>query len=196
MLEVVGLAVVLFASTNIDDVFVLLGFLADRRFRPGHVIIGQYVGIAALFAVSVVASLVSLVFAPEHVGFLGLLPILIGIKKLFDLWRHTDEKGAEYHGSGTGNVLAVGSATVANGGNNIGVYVPVFATHTALEIGIIAAVFVVLIAVWIGFAYWLVNHQTLGMPIRRYGHIVTPFVLIALGVLILHKAGSLRPLFG
>jgi cadmium resistance protein CadD (predicted permease) len=36
----------------------------------------------------------------------------------------------------------------------------------------------------------------LGAPIRRYGHRVVPFVLIALGVLVLYEAGSfglLRP---
>lgn len=42
-----GLGTGLFVSTNIDGVFVLLGFFADPRFKAKHVVIGQYFGIAA-----------------------------------------------------------------------------------------------------------------------------------------------------
>ena len=45
-------------------------------------------------------------------------------------------------------------------------------------------------ALWIAMAHWLVAHPTLGAPIRRYGHIVVPFVLIGLGFYILYDAGS------
>jgi cadmium resistance protein CadD (predicted permease) len=35
-----------------------------------------------------------------------------------------------------------------------------------------------------------VNHPRLGAPIRRYGHVVTPVVLIAIGLFVLYEAGS------
>jgi len=98
-----GLAVVVFASTNIDDIFVLLGFLADPRFRPRNVAIGQYIGIGALVAVSVAASLISLIFAPEYVGLLGILPVLIGVTKLFALPKvDGDEEGQRREARGGG----------------------------------------------------------------------------------------------
>ena len=43
----IGLAVVAFTSTNIDDAFVLVGFFADKSFRTHEVIIGQYTGMSA-----------------------------------------------------------------------------------------------------------------------------------------------------
>jgi cadmium resistance protein CadD (predicted permease) len=46
--------------------------------------------------------------------------------------------------------------------------------------------------VWLGVAHWLTHHRTIGAPIRRYGHRVVPFVLTALGVLILYEAGSIE----
>jgi cadmium resistance protein CadD (predicted permease) len=42
------LGVTLFAATDIDDLFVLVGFFADPKFRAGNVVIGQYLGIGAL----------------------------------------------------------------------------------------------------------------------------------------------------
>jgi cadmium resistance protein CadD (predicted permease) len=49
-------SVAAFASTNIDDIFVLLGFFSAPAFRTRHVVLGQYLGIGALVAVSLVCS--------------------------------------------------------------------------------------------------------------------------------------------
>lgn len=190
MISTLGLAFVLFATTNIDDIFVLIGFVADPRFQVRHVVVGQYLGIAALVAISVVASTISLVLASAYVGLLGFLPILIGLKKAFDLIRNGDDDEGTIKG-GLGNVAAVAAVTIANGGDNIGIYTPVFATSSGTEISLIVAVFAVMVAVWLAVSHWLVFHPALGKPIRRFGHVVVPFVLIGLGVSVLYEGGSL-----
>ena len=42
--------------------------------------------------------------------------------------------------------------------------------------------------VWCALGYLLVNNKLLGGAIRRYGHLVLPIVLIALGAYILSGA--------
>jgi cadmium resistance protein CadD (predicted permease) len=98
-----SLAIALFASTNVDDVFVLVGFFADPKFRARDIVIGQYTGITVLFGVSVVASLLSLVIPRAYLGLLGIAPILIGARKLLDLYRQREnsEETLELH-SNTG----------------------------------------------------------------------------------------------
>ncbi len=189
-----GLAVVLFVSTNIDDVFVLLGFFADPKFQARDVIIGQYAGIAALYGVSAVASLVSLLVPKAYIGLLGVFPIVIGANQLRHLLRGEEETEGELErhpdaGSG-GRVFSVAAVTIANGGDNIGIYTPFFAMRPGIEIAVIGVVFAVLTGVWCLAARWLVEHPLLGAPIRRYGHRIVPFVLIGLGVLILYEAGT------
>ena len=194
LISTLGVAVVVFASTNIDDLFVLMGFYAEPRFRSRDVVAGQYIGIAALFAASVIFSLVSLVIPEAYVGLLGLVPIVIGGRQLFDLrrGRESAEEGLQPIADGGGHVraLTVAAVTIANGGDNIGVYTPLFATRTGYELALIGVVFAVMTALWCAVGRWMVRHRTLGAPIRRYGHRIVPFVLIALGVLILHDAGS------
>lgn len=58
-LAAIRLGIVLFAVTNVDDIFVLLGFFSDRRFTTRQIVAGQYGGIGALTAVSVIGSLIS-----------------------------------------------------------------------------------------------------------------------------------------
>lgn len=195
MIALLGLAILLFASTNIDDVFVLLAFFADGRMRARSVVIGQYVGIAVLVAISIALSLLALAFSSEQIGLLGLLPILIGLKRLTDLVR-PGTPPEEPRGTARSATLAVAAVTIANGGDNIGVYAPVFATRGAAEIAGMIAVFAAMTALWLALGYGLLAHQQLGAPLRRYGQRLVPLVLIGLGLHILYDAGSLRLLAG
>lgn len=105
MLEIAitaGLAVALFVTTNIDDLFIVLAFLVDPRLRFRHVAAGQPLHALAVFGI----------------------------------------------------------------------------------------VFVLMTWLWLVGARWLVGHPSLGTPIRRHGRRIAPFVLIGIGVLILHEAGS------
>jgi cadmium resistance protein CadD (predicted permease) len=187
-----GLGVVAFVSTNVDDLLVLVGFLADPKVKVGEVIAGQYLGIGALYLISLAGSLVSLVLAPQYVGFLGLAPVLIGAKKLYDLIRGHVGNGHKRDSLGSAaRVSAVAIVTISNGGDNIGTYTPLFATHSMFEISIIGLVFILMTALWLLIAHWLVSHRRLGPPIRWYGYMLMPFVLIVLGITIMLKAGTL-----
>jgi cadmium resistance protein CadD (predicted permease) len=199
LFALLGLAIALFVSTNVDDVFMLVGFFSDPGFRARDIVIGQYAGIAALFGVSVAASLVSLVIPRAYIGLLGILPILIGAKKLLELYRRREktEQTLQSHSNPKpyGRPATVALVTFANGGDNIGIYAPSFAIRSPFQITVIALVFVGMTALWCFTAHSMVNHPKLGTPIRRYGHRVTPIVLIAFGVLILYQAGSFALLF-
>lgn len=193
LLGPVGVGVVLFISTDIDDLFVLLGFFALARFRARSIVIGQFLGIGALIVVSVIGSLISLVLPPAYVGLLGVLPMLIGFRRLFDLRRggSDEELQAQKAGSGSiGQIASVAAVTVANGGDNVGAYIPLFATWSASRIAVVVVVFIAMTALWLAIAHFLANHRKIGAPIRRYGHLAVPFVLIALGLVILCEAGS------
>ena len=189
-----GLAIALFASTNVDDLFVLLGFFSDPKLRRRDIVVGQYAGIATLFGLSIAASLLSLVIPRAYIGLLGIVPIVIGVKRLIELLRGTDrteeDLGVHRKGEGDGRTATVALVTIANGGDNIGIYTPSLAIRSGYEIAVIALVFVVMTALWCYFAHWMVNHPKFGAPIRLYGHRVAPIVLIGLGILIIYQADS------
>ena len=83
--------------------------------------------------------------------------------------------------------ISVALVTIANGGDNLGVYIPLFSRDLPW-FPIYAGVFAVMTGIWCAAGYWLVNHPVLGARIRQYGHRVFPWVLIALGLLILSDA--------
>jgi cadmium resistance protein CadD (predicted permease) len=186
------IAVPLFAVTNIDDIFVLLGFFSDPRFRISEVLIGQYLGVLGIVAISIAAAVVAMAIPPRFVGLLGLAPIAMGIRKLYGLWNQVEDEDAISCSTGfdLANMVSVAAVTIVNGGDNIGVYTPVFAVHSVTEVGAMVAVFLVMTLAWCAVAFAMVRHPTVGAPLRRYGVRLLPLVLIAIGAIVLYQANT------
>ena len=191
MLETILLAIAAFASTNIDDAFVLLAFFGDPRFKGRDVIIGQYAGMAALTIAAIVFALLAYAIPDRYIGWTGVLPILIGAMRLWQGWRAKNDHGAAEVALGPlGGISAVAGVTIANGGDNIAVYVPLFAKASMSATMAICAVFMAMVAVWCLAALYLIRHRTFGAVVHKWGRRVTPFALIALGVYILLRNGT------
>lgn len=178
-----AVAVLLFLATNVDDIFLLLALFANPSFRPAQIVLGQVLGMAVLLALSLAGSLAAVAVAPRFVALLGLLPLCLGILQLV----RTREPEADRESSSPQAVLSVLFITVANGGDNLGVYIPLFASASRAELAVYMSVMLALALVWCWLAHRLITNPRLGGPIRRYLAPATPFVLIALGLYILLK---------
>ncbi|MGF6652198.1 cadmium resistance protein CadD (predicted permease) [Paraburkholderia youngii] len=71
-----------FVATNIDDLALLIGWFSDRSFRAQHIAIGQFLGITALAAASIVIGLLGILLPKPIMGLLGILRIGIGAYRL------------------------------------------------------------------------------------------------------------------
>lgn len=190
LIALIGLAAAAFAATNLDDIFLLMAFFAGGVYSARQVVAGQVVGIGALVALSLAGALAALVIPAQVVALMGLLPILIGARQLWGLRGAAAEETeiqavAQGGRSGMLRFLAVSGVTIANGGDNIGVYIPLFASHSAPAIGVMVMTFAVMTGVWCALGFYLVHHSVLSGRIQRHGHQVLPLVLIGLGVYIL-----------
>ena len=200
-----------FAATNVDDLFLLMFYFSQANNDPQReraIIFGQYLGFAVLVFVSVLGYLGTLLIPPAYVGWLGLLPILLGLRELYEL-RNKDAESdqhasEEVPGTSVARVhrfprlkwlnpqaASVAAVTMANGSDNIAVYTPLFASGGIAEMVVIVAVFVLLVRVWCFVADWLAENPLTAGPLRRYGRRLMPFVLIAIGVTILIESEAL-----
>ncbi|MFG2991774.1 cadmium resistance transporter [Streptomyces sp. NPDC048257] len=196
-LGIIGQAAGLFAVTNIDDILILALFFSQGAGHPGstrRIVLGQYLGFTAILAVAVAAAF-GATFLPESATpYLGLLPLALGLKAAWQTWKDLREGGAdEEHAlpkEGGPSPLEVAAVTFANGGDNIGVYVPVFATAGIGGMSVYAAVFLVLVAVWCFAGRYFATRPVIAKALARWGHILLPVVLIAIGLLILIEGGA------
>ncbi|KAF5962737.1 hypothetical protein FBULB1_13871 [Fusarium bulbicola] len=173
--QAIGTACATFAVTNVDDIFVLVAFFAEattsRSLTPVKIAIGQYVGFTVIVAVSMIGYGASLLIPAEPIGFLGLLPILLGIWRILSYVFNKDEEEEEAldqeltTADGFKAVFKVASITVMNGADNISTYIPLFAEAKAGELAI----------------YIVVYYIMLGKYARR----MVPFLYVGLGIFII-----------
>lgn len=192
-MELILTSIIAFASTNVDDIFILMLFFANREYSGKQIVAGQYLGILALIAISMIGSLIGLVVDHKYIGLLGLFPIYFGLRglvRLFKNERERKEEDAMLNTKTSSKVLSVAAVTFANGGDNIGIYVPLFATLMPFEKVVMVCVFLVMVAVWCVAASYLCKHPAIAKALNKYGHIVTPLVLVLLGVYILLESGT------
>ncbi|WP_434686798.1 cadmium resistance transporter [Pseudanabaena minima] len=205
----VAIAVTAFTATNIDDILILTIFFAqvDHKFRPRHILIGQYLGFGIILLASLPGYFGGLVIDHKWLGLLGLLPITIGLKKLIS---NQDNAEINVQTCASANQKSLNKApiispqtyhvavvTFANGGDNIGIYIPLFANSNSVSLPIIVITFLLMIAVWCYAAYLISSHPLVTKIITRYSHILVPLVLIALGLYIMYESKTylLIPLF-
>ena len=182
-----------FVVTNVDD-FVLLTVLFATVGRGGptgrQIVTGQYLGIGILVVVS---SLVALGLSPVPVrwtGLLGLVPIGLGVRGLLRLRRPSDD--GRQPGSGAGAVAGTGGVmalTLANGADNLSVYIPLFRQAGAARTATYIVTFAVLVGVWCLVARSLADRRLLVAGIDRVGHWLVPLLYIAIGIRVVVVSG-------
>jgi cadmium resistance transport/sequestration family protein len=192
-----------FIATNADDILILMLFFSQTNssFRRQHIVVGQYLGFIALVIASLPGFFGGLIIPPAWIGLLGLVPIAIGISNLVNNQEDKPEIQTVSDSKTTAKSLLIAIApqtykvaavTFANGGDNIGIYVPLFANSNLAELAIICLTFLVLIGVWCYIAYRLTRHKAIAQILTKYGERIVPFVLIGLGIFILLESGTFK----
>jgi cadmium resistance transport/sequestration family protein len=187
-------SIVAFVSTNIDDIFLLTLFYANTKFKEREIVAGQYLGIISLITISLIGALAGLLIDPAFVGLLGLVPLFLGAKGIWELMQNKDENYQIVNNENTqtnnNNILTVAGVTFSNGGDNIGIYIPLFATLTWANKFVMVTVFLAMTLLWCLAAKYFAKHPYMAKTVERYGHLITPFVLVLLGLYILYESQS------
>lgn len=194
IIAVVLTAAVLFAATNIDDIVVLtvlsISSRATGQPRPWHIWAGQYAGLAVLVGVSLAAA-AGLALVPLHsLWLLGLVPLGLGLYKLAAAIR-AHRSGQQAPPAAVTGLAGVTGLTIANGGDNLSAYIPVFRTSTAAEIAVIVAVFLVGVALYCLVSIRFAGHRAVIQAVQRWGEWAVPVVFILIGFFIFYKTGAL-----
>jgi cadmium resistance protein CadD (predicted permease) len=198
-------------ATTFDDNIYLTAFFGkvNRYFRPKHVVLGEYLGFTALVIASLPGFFGGLILPTTWIGLLGCLPIAIGMRNLMSQEetvqavslkfspnqppRRNPSLWATLRDPQTYRVSAV---TIANGGNNIGIYIPLFASSNLPSLGVIVLVCYLTVGLWCLLSFLMTRNPLMAPLLSRYGQKIFPLILIWLGFSILMKSESYRLLPG
>ena len=186
-----------FMATNVDDI-VLLTLLFSRlphRGRALPLMVGQVLGFSLLVLISLLGVLGRQAIPQGGLPLLGLLPISLGILRWhqgrgMDATPLQAADGVQACPGLTGagplaEGLAMAGLTLANGSDNVGVYLPLFARADRSAVTVTLVTFAAALALWLALAWALTRTPAVAPLLQRHGSALVPAVLIGLGLLVL-----------
>ncbi|MDS9070346.1 CadD family cadmium resistance transporter [Streptococcus pneumoniae] len=195
-------AIGVYISTSIDYLIILIILIIlfaqlSQNKQKWHIYAGQYLGTGLLVGASLVAAYV-VNFVPEEwmVGLLGLIPIYLGIRFaiLGEDAEEEEEEIIERLEQSKANQLfwTVTLLTIASGGDNLGIYIPYFASLDWSQTLVALLVFVIGIIIFCEISRVLSSIPLIFETIEKYERIIVPLVFILLGLYIMYENGTIE----
>jgi len=209
LIETIKIGLAAAVATTFDDNIYLTGFFSEvnRTFRPKHVVVGELIGFTALISISLVGFLIGLAISSDWIGLLGILPILIGLNNLRLLIVNKKDdsakdkstnlkQNARFHGFDSRErslwdviqdrqAYKVSAVTISNRGNNLGIYIPLFASSSLKSLAVIIPICYLIVCTWLFMSYHLTRTPGIALVLSRYASKLFPFVLMWLGLRII-----------
>ena len=192
-------AIGVYISTSIDYLIILIILFAQlsQNKQKWHIYAGQYLGTGLLVGVSLVAAYV-VNFVPEAwmVGLLGLIPIYLGIRFAIVGEGEEEEKEEiiERLEQSKANQLfwTVTLLTISSGGDNLGIYIPYFASLDWAQTLVALLVFAIGVLIFCELSRVLSSIPLISETIEKYKRIIVPLVFILLGLYIMYESGTIE----
>ena len=192
-------AIGVYISTSIDYLIILIILFAQlsQNKQKWHIYAGQYLGTGLLVGASLVAAYV-VNFVPEEwmVGLLGLIPIYLGIRFAIvgEDAEEEEEEIIERLEQSKANQLfwTVTLLTIASGGDNLGIYIPYFASLDWSQTLVALLVFVIGIIIFCEISRVLSSIPLIFKKNKKYERIIVPLVFILLGLYIMYENGTIE----
>lgn len=174
-------AMMAFVGTNADDIVILTLLFAQSGSGKERKSIwaGQLAGIFILTLAGIAGAGVARLFPGNAIRLLGLIPLGMGLRAWLG---RKEEEGGVLQGLRWWQVMLL---TLANGGDNIGVYIPVFSGFTGWQQAGAVALFGAMTCLWCWMGMQAGGMAAVRRYIEKYRHVAVPVLLMALGIMIL-----------
>ena len=187
-----GLVALAFASTNLDNLLLLVSWQVGGGIGRTRLFAGYALGMTGVLILSVVLGLVGYLFPVEYLGYLGIVPIIVGLRLL--VLRGAEQSEAPRLGLAGLSAAGVAATQLSNGVDTVLVFAPLLADSLAEFDLAIVVLFLVMIVLWFLLAGLLSRHLARLTVVSSAERWIAPLVMIVVGVYILaNTATDLTP---
>ena len=190
---IIPVVAVAFVATNLDNFALLVTLLAQYRHNSSTVIAGYLCSAALIGLAGFLAGTAANTAPVEYLGYLGLIPVSLGIVGIVRLLRNNSQTEADRTSSpaSRGSVfLAVLFTQLSNGVDTLVTVGVLFADSLAAADPLIGITFAGMGMLFVITALFAVRRPQISDTIDRYADRVTPFILLLVGVYVLLNTGT------
>jgi cadmium resistance protein CadD (predicted permease) len=181
LITIIAVAAVSFAATSLDNLLILVGLLGATR-QQRAVASGYFIGILLIAITAAGLSVAAHRFPAELLGYLGFIPIGLGLWHLVRLRK--PELGRGELGPGEG-LLPVALLTVGASGDSLATFAALLSdSATTLAVPILTTIVACAVG-WLALARFLSTREGVVRLLQRGGAYLIPVLLIVIGTYIL-----------
>lgn len=176
------------SATNVDNFIVLVSAFGARRESKTAVCLGFAVGALILLAISLVFSLLGELIPVRYLGYLGVIPIYLGIRGLTQSVQQTSKSPGppEKQSRHTlKTIIAVLVLTLAGGTDTLAVIAPLLAESNVVGLWAVCSGYMIAVMGLVALLGYALSHPAITNPLRRYGSRIGPAVMVLIGLYIL-----------
>ena len=190
MVTLVSLVVTGFLASNTDNLLILVVLLGAHKHRRSAVLVGYLASCIAVICTSVVGVLVGSVIGVHLIGYLGLIPLLLGLQLLYQNWRlPDDDRDAMLSTPGNagepGIWLTAFALMFSNSGDSIAIFLPLIAEGGRAGLLVIVGGYLVMALLWGTLSYMISGQRQLAERIEKRAGKLVPWIMIGVGSYIL-----------
>lgn len=178
-----------FIATNMDNLLVLVMLLGANARRRSAVLLGFLCSAIAVICVSTLGVAIESTIGPGLIGYLGVVPLLLGLHMLYQSWTRThatDEEFEPLAHTGEPKIwLSTFILMFSNSGDSVAVFLPLLAESGRSALLFIVCSYLAMAVLWSGLSYLISGHQGLARRLEHRAEKIVPWIMIAVGIYIL-----------
>lgn len=186
---IIGLTMGAFVSTGVDNLLLLIGFKGQASVTDHQVNLGFLGAFLVILSLGVAASYAADFLPSRYIGYLGVIPLTMGVFRLFRAFRRR-ARGPLPGSVGTASSWSVGAVMLANNGDSLAVLTSLFAETRRPFTLLIAATGLAMAFLWTSIAGRVARHPSLAKGVHEWSPYVLPLILIFVGWYVLSDTGT------
>jgi cadmium resistance protein CadD (predicted permease) len=184
-----GLVAGSFIATNIDNLLLLVVLLGANAKRRSAVLLGFLCSTIAVICVSALGVALEGAIGPALIGYLGIVPLLLGFHMLYQSWSdgHAADEELELLTNTTEPKIWWSTFILmfSNSGDSVAVFLPLLAESGRSALLLIVCSYLFMAVLWTGLSYLISGHQGLARRLEHRAEKIVPWIMIAVGTYIL-----------
>ena len=188
LISIIPIAAGAYVATNLDNFTLLVTLLARYRSHMLTVALGYLASMLIMMGIAYGIGRAANAISVEYLGLLGIVPISVGVYGIVRLRHDTSTAAfADVTTLAAGQTVFVATlmSQIANGADTIVAISALFADSSPAADVLILVTLVATSIAFVLAAFYAVRHPGFSKWIDRYGALVTPFILSAVGAYIL-----------
>lgn len=186
---ILGLVAGSFIATNMDNLLVLVMLLGANARRRSAVLLGFLCSAITVICVSALGVAVEDTIGPGLIGYLGVVPLLLGFHMLYQSWSGEQADDEEFASLANTPEPKIWWSTFilmfSNSGDSVAVFLPLLAESGRSALLLIVCSYLTMSVFWMGLSYLISGHQSLARRLEHRAEKIVPWIMIAVGIYIL-----------